>query len=326
MTTKALPNPLSQPQQLALGEAAVLYQPPVMRSPKPSGSVLRFGLIADPQYADADPDLENNLYYRHGLRKLSSAIGTLNELPLDFVVTLGDLIDRHWSGYSELLPRYDALHHPHAAVIGNHDAQVISDRLAAHIPPLGLPKSYYHFTLNGFRFLVIDGNDISLYCNVGNGDDRRLAADLLDELLAQQQPQAQRWNGSVGAGQMDWIEQHLQQARALGETVVVFGHYPLAPLKKHILWNGEALADLLCRYQVRAYFAGHDHRGGYYRRGNTDFITLKGMLDGPDNVPFAVAELKGTLLTVTGFGGEISRVLPLGSTGETGGADRGSRL
>ncbi len=326
MTFKALPHPLSPPQRLALGEAGILYQPPTLRSPNPADGILRFGLIADPQYADADPDLENNLYYRHGLHKLSSAISTLNDLPLDFVATLGDLVDRHWSGYSELLPRYDALRHPHAAIIGNHDAQVISDHLASQTPALGLPKSYYHFRLSGYRFLVIDGNDISLYCNAGNGDDLQQARAQLDELLAQQQPQAQRWNGAVGEQQLAWIEQNLQQAQALGETVIVFGHYPLAPLKKHILWNGEAVADLLCRYQVRAYFAGHDHRGGYYRRENTDFITLKGMLDGPDNVPFAVAELSGTRLTIVGFGGEISRILPLNHREQPQEADSESRL
>ncbi|MBM7345608.1 metallophosphoesterase [Pantoea coffeiphila] len=326
MSLKTLPNPLSQPQRLALGEAGILYQLPAIRSPDPADSTLRFGLIADPQYADADPDVENNLYYRHGLCKLSSAISALNDLSLDFVATLGDLVDRHWSSYSELLPRYDALHHPHVAVIGNHDAQVISEHLAAHTPPLGLPKSYYHFRLSGYRFLVIDGNDISLYCNAGNGDDLQQAREQLDELIAQQQPQAQRWNGAVGEKQMAWIEQNLQQAQALGETVIVFGHYPLAPLKKHILWNGEVVADLLCRYQVRAYFAGHDHRGGYYRRGNTDFITLKGMLDGPDNVPFAVAELNGNRLIITGFGGEISRILPLSHSEPLHEVDSESRL
>lgn len=294
----------------------MLYHPPMLRSSAPNASTLRFGLIADPQYADADPDLENNLYYRHGLRKLSSAISVLNDLPLDFVVTLGDLVDREWSAYSELLPRYDALRHPHVAIIGNHDARVISDRLAEHVPPLGLPKSYYHFRLGAFRCLAIDGNDISLYCNAGNGDDLQQARAELDRRIAQQQPQAQPWNGSVGPKQLAWIEDQLQQARQQGETVLVFGHYPLTPLKKHILWNGETVADLLCSYGVRAYFAGHDHRGGYYRRGNTDFITLKGMLDGPDTVPFAVAELNGQQLTLTGYGGEISRILPAGSPRE----------
>lgn len=67
--------------------------------------------------------------------------------------------------------------------------------------------------------------------------------------------------------------------------------------------------DLLCRYQVRAYFAGHYHLGDYVRVGNTDFITLKGMVDGDVLLPFAVVELDGDKLSITGYGPEISRVL-----------------
>ncbi|MTD28070.1 metallophosphoesterase [Erwinia sorbitola] len=310
MSFATTPHPLSPLQRQALGAAAMLYQPPVMRSTHPADSTLRFGLIADPQYADVDADVAKNLYYRHALHKLPEAIATFNRQPLDFVVTLGDLVDRHWSSYAALLPLYETLHHPHAIVIGNHDAQVISDRLkAAHTPPAGLPKSYYQFRLAGYRFIVFDGNDISLYCNQGNGDERQLAKTMLADLLARHQPQAEPWNGAVGSAQLAWIEVQLQQAQQLGETVVVFGHYPLTPHTGHILWNGDVLADLLCRYQVRACFTGHDHRGGYVRRENTDFVIMKGMLDGAKEVPFAIVEVVDGVVTVRGYGNEISRIL-----------------
>lgn len=60
-------------QQQALGKVSTRYQPPEIRSPLPACTTLRFGLIADLQYADAPPDRENNRYYRHSLRKLSAA-------------------------------------------------------------------------------------------------------------------------------------------------------------------------------------------------------------------------------------------------------------
>ncbi len=314
MTYPSASPRLSPQQRQRLGHVAVLYQPPSLPVMPLAGDIVRFGLIADPQYADAEPDLTHDLYYRHSLHKLSTAISQLNPLPLDFVVSLGDLVDRHWASYDALLPRYEALRHPHVAILGNHDAAVISDQLAAHQPALGLPKNYYQFHFAGYRFIVIDGNDISLYCNAGNGDDHQQARERLNELIARQQPQAQNWNGSVGQAQFAWLEHQLQQARAQRETVIVFGHYPLAPLQQHMLWNGEALTGLLCRYQVRAYFAGHDHRGGYIRIDNTDFITLKGMLDSADRTPFAVAELVDGLLTISGYGGEISRVLRPGAS------------
>lgn len=201
------------------------------------------------------------------------------------MVTLGDLVDRDLASFDAVLPIYDALRHPHAVVIGNHDAQVLSEHLAACSPAVGLPKSYYQFAQPGYRFIVIDGNDLSLYCNEGNGDEQQRAAELLSQLTAQQQPQAQSWNGAIGSEQLAWLEQVLQQAQQRQETVLVFGHYPLAPENKHNLWNCQQLVTLLCQYQTRAYFAGHDHDGNYARIGNTDFITLKGMVDGADRLP-----------------------------------------
>ena len=298
---------LSAEQQEALGKVSAFYQPPEVFNEMISGQRLRFGLIADPQYADVDA--EKDRHYRNSLNKLATAITELNDVKLDFVVTLGDLVDRDWRSFDPVIGSYEALRHPHAVLIGNHDAQVISHHLAAQTPALGLPKSYYQFSLPGYRFLVIDGNDVSLYCNHANGDDRQLAEFMLDELTECQQSQAQPWNGAVGRRQLEWIEQHLKQAKAQGETVLVFGHYPLTPVNSHNLWNCETLVELLCRYQVRAYFAGHDHRGGYDRIENTDFITLKGMVDGENRLPFASVTLDGDVLTITGYGPEVSRVL-----------------
>jgi 3',5'-cyclic AMP phosphodiesterase CpdA len=302
---------LTAEQRRALGSVSRLYQVPELAETPHSNTTLRFGLIADPQYADAAPSKAHSRFYRNSLCKLGKAIEELNDHRLEFVVTLGDLVDRDLASFDAVLPLYDALRHPHAVVIGNHDAQVLSEHLAACSPAVGLPKSYYQFAQPGYRFIVIDGNDLSLYCNEGNGDEQQRAAEMLSQLTAQQQPQAQSWNGAVGSEQLAWLEQVLQQAQQRQETVLVFGHYPLAPENKHNLWNCQQLVTLLCQYQTRAYFAGHDHDGNYARIGNTDFITLKGMVDGADRLPFARVELKGGELTVNGYGPEVSRVLPL---------------
>jgi 3',5'-cyclic AMP phosphodiesterase CpdA len=297
----AFPVLITQQQRDLLGDVSQLYQLPALRATAQDHSRLRFGLIADPQYADVDTDFENNLYYRHALHKLPGVIDQLNQQPLDFVVTLGDLVDRHWESYARLLPLYQALQHPHAVVVGNHDAQTIIGHLNE---AAALPKSYYAFRLQGWRFICYDGNDISFYCQ---GEERQQAELLLADLQARGEPQARPWNGAVGSQQLQWLEQQLQDARACGEQVVVFGHYPLAPHNSHILWNGTQLAQLFSDYGVRACFAGHDHRGGYARIGNTEFITLKGMLNGSDAAPFAVVEITAGSLTVTGYGGEVSR-------------------
>ncbi len=299
-----MPHSLSLPQRALLAEVAQLYQLPSLRTVATGDNRVCFGLIADPQYADIEPDIDNNLYYRNGLQKLQRAIGVLNAQPLDFVVTLGDLVDRDWQSYAAVLPVYQGLQHPHAVVLGNHDAQTIAARLEGKLP---LPKSYYAFRFNGWRFIVYDGNDISVYCNALNGTDREQAAALLARLQRAQQPQAQPWNGAVGKQQLDWIEQQLQAAQQCGESVVVLGHYPLAPENTHMLMNAGELVDLFTRYRVRACFAGHDHRGGYARIEHTEFFTMKGMLDGPSDAPFARVEIDDNTLRLHGFEGEVSR-------------------
>ncbi|HEX2147759.1 MAG TPA: phosphatase, partial [Pseudorhizobium sp.] len=43
-----------------------------------NSSLIRFGVIADPQYAPLPPNLELNRYFAHSLGKLDEAIATLN--------------------------------------------------------------------------------------------------------------------------------------------------------------------------------------------------------------------------------------------------------
>ncbi|CAK9885716.1 MAG: 3',5'-cyclic adenosine monophosphate phosphodiesterase CpdA [Candidatus Erwinia impunctatus] len=298
------PTPLSSLQQHSLGAVWQLYQVP---KPNPvTDGVVRFGIMADPQYADSDT--ANNRFYRQSLDKLSSAISQLNEQPLSFVVTVGDFVDQYWQSFTPLLHCYEKLRHPHASVIGNHDADVISQHLAASALPL--PKHYYAFSVTGYRFVVIDGNDISLYCNAANGSDRTEAEKMLSVLQAAEKCHAQPWNGAVGETQLSWLEQQLIDAKAQQECVIVFGHYPLTPENKHNLWNCEQIVSLLCRYQVRAYFAGHDHQGGHARVQSTDFITLQGMVEGDAIQPvFATVELNSNRLQLTGFGNENSYLL-----------------
>jgi len=297
------PCPLTATQRALLGNVAALFTPPAVGQTLRDSTTLRFGLMTDPQYADVDADVAQHLYYRHALQKLPQAIAAFNQLPLDFVVTLGDIVDRQADDYAAVLPLYTRLIHPHAVVLGNHDALALTTLLADRA---ALPKHYYAFRLPGWRFVVYDGNDVSLYCNALNGDDRYQAETLLNALRAQGQPQAEPWNGAVGQQQLAWIEQQLQQAQRCGERVIIFGHYPLAPLTRHNLMNSNVLVDLVTSYNIPCCFAGHDHKGNRAIISQTGFVTLKGMLNGPDAVPFAVVEITKDRVAIQGFGGEAS--------------------
>ena len=280
-----------------LADILPLYQPPVL-SPS-SATRLRIALLADPQFASVSPDYGNNLYYRSALVKLPALFRHLNTLDLDLVVTLGDIVDRRWEDYHQILPLYRQLRHPHLFITGNHDASVICRQLEQFKPAPALPKHYYAVPVPGFRLLVIDGNDISFNATRASPEVLQQAGQYYASLTIAGEPQAEPWNGAIGQSQYLWIEQQLEDARRQGQRVIVLGHYPLAPAGKHRLWNGEQIAELLTRYRVVASFHGHDHRGSSEQRHQTRFITVRGLLDTPDKAPFMIAEVTASGLALT---------------------------
>jgi hypothetical protein len=62
---------------------------------------------------------------------------------------------------------------------------------------------------------------------------------------------------------------------------------------------------------VAAWFAGHDHAGGYYTRKGVHHVTLKGMVEAPVSNAYALIELHPGMIRETGFGKEPSREMAL---------------
>jgi hypothetical protein len=137
-------------------------------------SIVRFGVVADPQYAPVAPS--GTRYYSSTLGKLGEAIKVFNKENPAFVVTLGDIIDRDWGSYAHVLPVYATLKQPNFFILGNHDFSVASAYLNSVLQRLGLRRAYYDFAGNGHRFIVIDGNDISLFAH-GKGTKNYAAAE-----------------------------------------------------------------------------------------------------------------------------------------------------
>ncbi len=274
--------------------------------------LIRFGVIADPQYADADPWMELLRYYRNSPAKLAEAIGTLNREELAFVVTLGDLIDRGWENYDRILPVYDALRHESVLLPGNHDFSIAPDRLDDVHARLGMPAPWHDFLRGGIRFVVIDGNEISLF-STPEGHARHLEAQArLDALLAAGAVNARQWNGGLGEEQFAWLEETLAAAAGRGEKVVVMGHYPLFPENEHNLWDCGRVVDLFERSgNVVAYLNGHNHAGNIGRSGSTWYVNFKGMVDTEAENTFAVVEIHADRIEIIGHGREESRTLPL---------------
>ncbi len=298
------------------GAAAALFTPfagfTVTRAVAQEAPLFRFGIVADPQYAPVVPNLKMNRYYSNSLWKLSDAIEAFNKEDLQFVATLGDIIDRHWESFNHILPLYDKLRHEHFFVLGNHDYDIAKEYLTSVTRTVGMEKAYYDFTGGGYRFLVLDGNDVSTFAPP-EGDPRRdVAAKRLEELKAREADNAQTWNGSLSDEQFAWAEETMKKAQAAGEKVIVLNHYPVYPANEHNQWDSERIVEMLTGYDnFVAYFNGHNHAGNYGETGGKHFLNFKGMVDTPDTTAYAVVEVYADRIEVRGVGREENRTLKI---------------
>jgi len=234
--------------------------------------ILRFGVIADPQYARLPP--ANNRYYEQSLQKLETAIGYFNtHEDLHFVVTLGDLIDRSWESFDDILPVYAKSHAPPRFVLGNHDFAVGAERVGEVPGRVGLSRAYYDFGAAGHRFIVVDGSEISLFATQKGSANRQLAEERMAAMTAAGEPNARVWNGGISDTQYAWLKATLQRAEHDGERVIIFGHFPVHPFGEHALWDAQRFTDMVTGFpNVLAYFNGHDHAGNYGVLGGKHFV------------------------------------------------------
>jgi 3',5'-cyclic AMP phosphodiesterase CpdA len=269
----------------------------------------RFGIIADVQYADKEP--EGQRHYRAALAKLQVCVPDLNRQDLAFVVNLGDLIDGHGAASAAELATvarvFAQLKAPVRHVIGNHCLEVDRPTL---MKTLKLRSAYYQFQVRNWRFLVLDGMDVSVKSPKGSP-----AARAAQEYLARN-PKLPIYNGALGAEQLAWLKQRLAEARQRRQKVIVFCHHPALPAASGpatTLWNAAQVESALAAAgSVAAYFAGHDHKGGYAQQHGIHHVTIPAMLEAPnDGNAYAVVEVFADRLVVRGVGAVPSRVLPL---------------
>ena len=266
---------------------------------------IRFGIISDPQYSDID-DMKGR-EYRKSLEKLDTAIARLNSEDLDFVIQLGDFIDHEFESFAPALKVWEKLKHQSYHVLGNHDFCVRSPHKQDVLKTLGMEEAYYSFVLQGFRFIALNGNGLSLNAFDEGSEMYKFSEDYWESLNCE----SQWWNGAVDAKQLNWFEEELKEAERAGQSVIVFCHYPLFSKARFVLWNSQEVLDLLESYScVKVWMNGHFHEGAYTRKGNRHFWTVKGMVQFSD-ATFAVADLSDSKLKVFGFGAEESRILEL---------------
>lgn len=270
---------------------------------------LTFGIIADPQYADAEPKWGR--YYRNSLAKLEVAIADLNGRPLEFVATLGDLIDRDFASFASVMPIYTKLKSPHFPIFGNHDFEVADADKGKVLGAMGLEKPYYSIVRKSWRFLFLDGTDTGVWRYPAEDARTAAAKVMLEKLTAEGLPHAKDYNAGIGKGQMEWMAAELEAAQTAGQRVIIFCHYPLIPAGNPLnLWNAEELLALIAKHKhVVAYMNGHDHAGNYGMHRNCHYVNLKGMVETEKETAYSVVKCFPDRLEIEGYGLEPDREL-----------------
>ncbi|MFC5411354.1 metallophosphoesterase [Larkinella bovis] len=287
---------------------SLFFSPSRAFSQAGSEPLFTFGVMTDVQYCDCDP--AGTRHYRSSLRKLNEAVQTFNEQKVAFVTHLGDFIDHDFRSFDTLTVLVRQLNSPLYQVLGNHDFSVGPDELAKVPATLGMKNRYYSFFRQGWRFIVLDSNDLSTYGNAKGSKNEQASVAYLATLKAQNAPNAQPWNGGLSEKQLQWLKKELASAVRKKEQVIVLSHHPLMPENdRHNIWNDREVRTLLESYpNVFAYFNGHVHQKSHSTHHGIHYVTFKGIVEQEEN-GFAIVEVYSDRLKINGYATETSRVL-----------------
>jgi predicted MPP superfamily phosphohydrolase len=262
-----------------------------------------FGVIADCQYSNRED--HRNRKYSLSRNKLNEAVKHFNEMDLEFVVQLGDLIDKDFISYDTVLPILKQLKMQCFHVLGNHDFSVSNNLINSVMEKLNLRSRYYDFTVKDYRFIILDGNDISFYAYPKESVSYR------DAVFYYQQHDidSPKWNGAIGKKQLIWLRSVLDKANNTNEKVILLCHFPVCPENEHNLWNASEIIELIESYPcVKVYMSGHNHQGNYEFKKGIHYLTFKGMVE-TEQTSYSKIQVYADSIFVSGFGREEDRNL-----------------
>ena len=274
---------------------------------KETYSNFTIGVMADCQYCDC-PD-RGIRYYRSSPKRLEKAIEEFNKHDLAYTIHLGDFIDKKFSSFDTLIPIWDKLKSKSYHVLGNHDFSVKDSLKSKVFDKLNLKSRYYSFEKNNWKFIVLDGNDLSFHGSL-DAKKKEEAKNLFEE--KKEKPYAKKYNGGLSKAQLKWVEEELRLATKNNQNVGFFDHFPVNPIASHNLWNTDEFLSLIKKYNcVKVFMNGHNHAGGYKEENGIHFITYKGMVDTADTTSYSLTEFTKDSIFIKGFGREINRKLKI---------------
>jgi len=270
---------------------------------------VKIGVFADCQYCDCDES--GTRYYRNSLTKLIDCISEFNAIDdVEFVVGLGDLIDRDFVSYEKVNAILKKSKKEVFNVIGNHDFSVEQELIDKVPAKLGLADTYYTFKKNGWNFIFLNGNEITFQTTDKKVEKK--AEKMVAKLTAADKPNNQKWNGGISKTQMKWLKKELKKSEKENLKVVLFCHFPIYPNEIHSLWNDDEVLQLINKYNcVKAWINGHNHAGNYVEQNGIHFITMNGMVETESENSFSVITFTLDKIKIDGYGREQNRNLTL---------------
>ncbi|MBE0674189.1 MAG: metallophosphoesterase [Bacteroidales bacterium] len=265
-----------------------------------------FGVITDVQYCDCNT--YNTRFYRNSAEKLRRALSEISSYSPDFILNLGDLIDREFSSFDTVMNLIEETGITTWHCLGNHDYSVSPGDIRKVSQVTGSKTGYYSFVHKSFRFIILNGTDVATYA--ATPAQRKKGAELLAALTERGAVNAYEWNGGISANQLKWLINQLDDASVKNEKVFIICHFPVFPEGTHNLFNSSEILSVMRNYQnIIAWFNGHNHDGGY---GNSDmihFVTFRAMVETENTNSFAVVEVYSNKIWIKGSGREKSQIL-----------------
>lgn len=195
-------------------------------SQQPDHFKVRFGVCTD-VHKDIMHDADE---------RLSAFIDDAKKRDLDFVIQLGDFV-RPYDYNLEFMEIWKSYPGEKYHVIGNHEPDGGFD-MSSVVKFFEMPDRYYSFEKDGFRFIVLDGNEFNPSPDRPGGYSRY-----------------------IGEEQLSWM---VDEIRGTDERVVIFSHQSLE--NDGGIENGQHLRSILeeenrlAGYnKVIACFSGHHH-------------------------------------------------------------------
>ncbi len=269
--------------------------------------LIRFGLIADIQYADCDA--AGSRFYRNSLQKLADCVDSLNLQKVAFTINLGDVIDRNFTGIDSVLIRLNRLENKVFNTTGNHDYSGVTDNQTLY-DKLGMVSEYYAFKRQNWVFILLNTNEVSDYANIaGTAKEQELTA-MRAHLRSSGGRQNASYNGGISGEQLQWFNEQLAEAEKTGNKVLVFSHHPLYPESGFTALNNMEILHVIGNYScVKAIFSGHHHAGNFARFNNIPVITVEGLIETEYDNAFGIVNIYDDKIVIKGQGRMRSREL-----------------